>query len=96
MRGPQQCDVASATTTQAGMIITTFDGSITSIRTQLAIEVLNRAIAIFESLFSIRTIPIVRYSTKGRTVGRWQEFAERSRLSITERIINALQPTQDK
>src|SRR5881392_1554159 len=63
-------DVASATTTaSSGLIINaTFDGSITSNPNAAAIEAaVNRAIAIFESLFSDRlTIPILfRYSTKG-------------------------------
>jgi hypothetical protein len=63
-------DVASATTTaSSGLIINaTFDGSITSNPNAAAIEAaINRAIAIFESLFSDRlTIPILfRYSTKG-------------------------------
>src|SRR5437763_9407407 len=63
-------DVASATTTaSSGLIINaTFDGSIMSNPSAAAIEAaINRAIAIFESLFSDRlTIPILfRYSTKG-------------------------------
>src|SRR5882724_9679692 len=63
-------DVASATTTaSSGLIINaTFDGSITSNPNAAAIEAaINRAIAIFESLFSDRlTIPILfRYSTTG-------------------------------
>src|SRR5438309_1392392 len=63
-------DVASATTTaSSGLIINaTFDGSITRNPNAAAIEAaINRAIAIFESLFSDRlTIPILfRYSTKG-------------------------------
>src|SRR5207237_2760736 len=63
-------DVASATTTaSSGLIINaTFDGSITSNLNATAIDAaINRAIAIFESLFSDRlTIPILfRYSTKG-------------------------------
>ena len=62
--------MASATTTaSSGLIINaTFDGSITSNPNAAAIEAaINRAIAIFESLFSDRlTIPILfRYSTKG-------------------------------
>ena len=76
-------DVASATTTaSSGLIINaTFDGSITSNPNAAAIEAaINRAIAIFESLFSDRlTIPILfRYSTKGGTVARWQEFRRAS------------------
>src|SRR5438477_4764771 len=63
-------DVASATTTaSSGLIINaTFDGSIMSNPNAAAIEAaINRAIAIFESLFSDRlTIPILfRYSSKG-------------------------------
>jgi hypothetical protein len=72
MRAPRAAalTVASATTAaSSGLIINaTFDGSITSNPNAAAIEAaINRAIAIFESLFSDRlTIPILfRYSTKG-------------------------------